>query len=263
MRLTFILLLMISCLSACTDKPKWQSPHPYTENERWVAHAGGLVNGMDHTDCLEGLSACAKQHVHLIELDFEWTKDGKLVLLHDWKNSIKRIYGETPGQRTLAEFKAMKKANTVTPISAEELFAWLDSHPNILIIAELKSQEVKSLQWIQEHYPSYAERIIPEINNFSSYEPVRKLGFYRIILNLWGMNKSDRAITKFCKSHPVWAVSVLGKRALHGKLTHDLTRLHIPVYAFTINDADNIQQLFKAGVFGIYTDSYQLKQTSK
>lgn len=247
------------CLSACSDnKNKWQSSHPRSADEQWVAHGGGLINGVRRTNSLEALNASKQSGMRLIELDFDWTQDGHLVLTHDWDATIVRLFGKEYGQRTLAQFKSLKTSN-LTPITAEELFAWLDANPDVVIITDIKSKVLQALKWIKTHYPSYAERFIPQIYHFKQYEPVHSLGYDRVILTLYLTPKKDNEVLNFCKTHPVWAVAMPDDRVLKGTLAKDLHSLQIPVYVHTVNDPEEIKVFFRAGVFGIYSDRNDLQ----
>lgn len=262
-RIRILIMVLCLCLSACSDdKGKWQSPHPLSADEQWVAHAGGSLPEKGYTNSLEALNNSYRAGMHLVELDFEWTKDGTLVLLHDWKDVVSDLYGQGPGQRTLAQFKALKTSR-LTPLSAQDLFAWLDAHPNVVIITDVKSDSVKALEWIQANYPSYAERFIPQIYHFEEYEPVRRLGYYRVILTLYRLHKEDADALSFCRTHPVWAVTMPEKRVFKGSLTEDLRVLHIPVYVHTVNEPERMDILFRRGVFGIYTDRTDINAIKK
>lgn len=245
-------------LSACSDPGEWQSSHARSKTEQLVAHAGGRINGMDYTNSLEALNGSKQAGLHFIEIDFEWTHDGHLVLLHDWKIAVAHMFGQTPGQRTLSQFKAFKTPSGVTQITAKELFDWLDKNPMISIITDMKSNELKTLKWIQENYPAYAERFVPQIYNFKQYEPVRRLGYYRVILTLYRIHQKDNAILNFCKTHPMWAVTMPTGRVHEGTLVKDLKQLNIPVYVHTINNQEEMKALAKQGVFGFYIDRTDL-----
>lgn len=256
----FSLICICLSISGCSDKGEWQSSHPRSANEQWVAHAGGHINGIHYTNSLEALDASKRSGMHLVELDFEWTQDGHLVLLHDWDEAVGNTFHQPAGQRTLAQFKSFKSSTGLTPMSAKDLFAWLDNNPDVVIVTDVKSHELKALKWIQANYPAYAERFIPQIYHFEEYEPVRRLGYYRVILTLYRIHKkADKEILAFCKTHPVWAVTMEEKRVWNRTLVKDINLLHIPVYAHTINDPEKAKMLFNAGVFGIYVDRTELK----
>lgn len=258
-KLLLLIMILVFSLCACSDKGEWRSPHAQSPDEQWVAHAGGRINGMNYTNSVEALHTSYQSGIHLVELDFEWTQDGHLVLLHDWDKAPVNIFKQNPGQRTLAQFNFFKTSSTLTPMTAQELFIWLDAHPNLFIITDIKSNVLKALMWIQEHYPFYSERFIPQIYYFEEYEPVRKLGYNRVILTLYRIRKKkDDEILNFCKTHPVWAVTMPDTRVRRGTLTKDLRTLNIPVYAHTVNDPKKIKILFSLGVFGIYSDKIDL-----
>lgn len=261
---------MIASLTvcACSEKDEWQSPHPQSNEERWIAHGGGTIHGMPCTNSLEALNASYLLGMHLIEIDFQWTKDDYLVLLHDWKKTMRNRYNDTPGQRTLAQFKELKISSPTAPhitlMTAQELFVWLDAHPNVVIITDIKSNVLKALSWIQKHYPFYAERFIPQVYHFEEYEPVRRLGYYRVILTLYRIHKKpDQEIVNFCKTHSVWAVTMPEDRVQKSQFIQDLGRLNIPVYAHTINESEKVKALFRSGVFGVYTDRTDLYEINK
>jgi glycerophosphoryl diester phosphodiesterase len=247
-------------LCSCKDKHEWQSPHARFDNERWVAHAGGRINRFDYTNSLNALDASYAAGMHLFELDFQWTKDGHLVLLHDWDEALTNNFDAAPQQYTLTQFKTLKSLHGLTYLTAEELFSWLNAHPDAVIITDVKSDVLKALKWIQSHYPSYAEHFIPQIYHFEEYEPARKLGFYRVILTLYRLSKTkDAVILNFCQTHPVWAVTMPHSRAVKSHLTNDLRKLNIPVYVHTLNDPETIKTAFASGTFGIYIDDVAVR----
>jgi glycerophosphoryl diester phosphodiesterase len=56
-----------------------------------IAHAGGHIYGYKYTNSLEALENSYNNGFRFIELDFDWTQDNQIVLIHDW-NGIKIIY---------------------------------------------------------------------------------------------------------------------------------------------------------------------------
>lgn len=248
------LIIILCYLFTFHDKGEWQSPHPHLLQEKWVAHAGGSINGLLYTNSLEALNHSYQSGLKLIEIDFEWTKDQHLVLLHDWDENLTGVYGVAPGARTLTQFIDLNKSAKLTPLTIHDLFIWLDQHPSATIITDIKSKSVKALAWIAKHYPAYAERFIPQIYAFHEYELVRKLGYYRVILTLYKTHVSDQALIAFCKTHPVWAVTMSKHRVSKSHITSALARINIPVYVHTINEDEKIKAMFDNGVFGIYTD---------
>jgi len=45
----------------------------------------------------------------LIELDFEWTRDDQMALIHDWDYSVKRLFREESRVYSSKEFRNFKE----------------------------------------------------------------------------------------------------------------------------------------------------------
>ncbi|MCK4824891.1 sulfatase-like hydrolase/transferase, partial [bacterium] len=58
-----------------------------------VAHAGGGIRGKTYTNSLDALDQNIENGFLYFELDFSFTKDGRLVCIHDWKKSFRRSFG--------------------------------------------------------------------------------------------------------------------------------------------------------------------------
>ena len=62
-----------------------------TNNDNFIAHAGGGIDNLKYTNSLESLLKSIKQGFKFIELDINISRDNKLVFLHDWKSFKKYI----------------------------------------------------------------------------------------------------------------------------------------------------------------------------
>ena len=68
-----------------------------------VAHAGGGINGKTYTNSYEALNLNIKNGFTYFEIDFSFTRDNRLVCLHDWKGSFKRSFGFQAGEKPSIE----------------------------------------------------------------------------------------------------------------------------------------------------------------
>ena len=78
------------------------------EHPRLIAHAGGAVYGYRLTNSLEALDRAWEAGFRFIELDFQRTSDGEIVLIHDWAPS-------TPG--STAVWRMLEARVTTWPVS--------------------------------------------------------------------------------------------------------------------------------------------------
>jgi glycerophosphoryl diester phosphodiesterase len=229
-------------------------PHEVVGLRRLVAHAGGEVNGVSFTNSESALDASYARGFRTFEVDFNWTTDGTLVLVHDWEESVERVFDAPCGRRSLAEFRQLRMAGGFRQMTAGDLEAWLGSHPDAYLITDVKERNLDALAQIADEAPGLLPRIIPQIYAFSEYEPVRALGYKHVILGLYRVQETDADIVSWVAEHPLYAVSIWKPQAL-GAIVKQLSRLGTPVYAHTENRLDQASYLIANGVAGIYTDS--------
>ena len=60
-----------------------------------IAHAAGEIRGLAYSNSLEALDSSYGRGYRHMEMDFSWTTDGNLVLLHDW-NLASEMFGCEP-----------------------------------------------------------------------------------------------------------------------------------------------------------------------
>ncbi len=225
-----------------------------------VAHAGGAVGEHTYTNSREALVAAAEHGFHLIELDFSFTRDGHLVLLHDWGKTPEQIFeGALPdGPMSLAEFRAAGSRLGLTHMSLDDLGAWLETHPEIDIVTDFKTDSIRGLEHIVATLPRLQARFVPQIYALDEHEQIADLGFDRIIFTLYVTRgaTSNEEVLRYAAEHRPFAVTMPVYRTRSG-LSRELAAAGVFVYTHTINDRDEIEELSARGVSGFYTDWLQ------
>jgi len=104
--------------------------------DRYIAHAGGEIEGLKYTNSLEALNDNYEQGFRLFELDISETKDGHFVATHDWDYWKKETnyQGEVPV--SLSEFKKHKIRNKYTTIDLTAINLWFSEHPDAIIVTD-------------------------------------------------------------------------------------------------------------------------------
>lgn len=220
----------------------------------FIAHGGGIIRNIPVTNSLEALEASYRKGFNFIEVDLEWTLDKHLVMIHDWAESVKRLFGAEPKKYSLAEFKKLKMLYNLKQATLDELLIWLEKHPGTFIVTDIKKDNVSALRYISQQYKDTQNQIIPQIYDFKEYDIVKELGFTNPILTLYRENDSDEDLLKFLSNHSVLAVTLPLNRAMTD-LPSRLNRMGIFVYAHTINDKELKNELRAKGVDGFYTDT--------
>lgn len=218
----------------------------------YVAHAGGGYKGLMYTNSRQALDESYSKGFRAFEVDFSWTTDRQLVLLHDWGTEPRHLFYAPPGVHTLAEFVAFKSVSGFTQLTSDGFADWLRAHPDALAITDTKENPLPLFSFLAARYPDLVPRIIPQIYRFSQYPAARKAGFNAVILTLYTNSYPDAAVLAFVKRHPVAAVTMPDTRA-SSPLVARLRAEGVAVYAHTINDEPRARQLFAEGFSGIYT----------
>ncbi len=245
--------------------------HRYFPIER-IAHAGGGYNKKTYTNSINALEA-NKDSYNFFEIDFVWTSDQHLVCLHDWDASAKAAFGNVfDPVPTLYDFEGLVRDNAkYKNCTAETLIAWLESNPEKKIVTDVKKGNVLALKYIANMYPDYAKRFIPQIYNPEQYEPVKKMGYEKIIFTLYRYSGDHSEVLKAVSDMSLYAVTV-PKRHVRSEISldfekwglphsfitvrfpYDLAQLNIPTYVHTVNNQEEWMELQRLGVSEIYTD---------
>jgi len=103
---------------------------------RFIAHAGGQIDGYIYTNTLEALDNSYKIGFRLFELDIIKTSDDRFVAAHDWQAWAKRTgyKGKLPVSST--EFLKHKIWKKYTPLNMERINKWFIQHPDAILVTD-------------------------------------------------------------------------------------------------------------------------------
>lgn len=224
------------------------------ENKEYIALSGGEVKGIPSTNSLEALNESYKKGFRLIQVDLQWTTDEKLVLLHDWDETVSQLFSVSPKKYSYEEFKNFKMVEGLHQMTFEDLKKWMDEHSAAHIVLNIQEDTVKALRTIRETYPGIQENIIPEISDMQDYYPANAVDNYRnIILNISSKDYSDKEVIDFIKTYKHFGIAMSLDRA-RGELPKKLEDEEVPTYVYTIDDKREKTEIIKNNVFGIYTN---------
>ncbi len=234
--------------SVSVDKSNRPSPVKY------IAHAGGRINGMDYTNSKEAIENSYKKGYKLIELDMEWSADDNLVLVHDWEYVAS--YTNSTEQRVYSdkEFKDFKIADGITTMNIDDLADWLKDKQDVYIVTDVKNDNIQALKLISERYPKLKNRFIPQIYEFEEYAPVKKMGYKDIIITFYSTDYTDEEIIKFVKKHDLFSVTLPYDRATTNLPTL-LMKENVFTYMHTVNTEEEMKEIEDYNIKGFYIDN--------
>lgn len=176
-----------------------------------VAHAGGGLPNGAYTNDLKALELAASHGFRLIELDFRRTPKGV-------------AFGHDPKR--------------LSPLTFDQLMAFLRRTPNVSIVTDFKTDNVAGLRRLAELAGAERDRFVPQIYRFAELQPVTKMGYPQPILSVY--REPDFGWPFRANNLAVRAVTMPARlRYLAPLIDH-------PVYLHTVNHA--------VPGFGLYTD---------
>jgi len=112
---------------------KMESKH---EVNRFIAHAGGKIEGYTYTNSLEALNLSYKIGFRLFELDIIKTADSVYVAAHEWEHwqEMTGYKGEIPPNR--ATFKQQQILEKYTPLDIDDINDWFKDHPDAILVTD-------------------------------------------------------------------------------------------------------------------------------
>lgn len=218
-------------------------------SERLVAHAGGAVNGVRYTNSREALDQHYAAGYRVFELDFHWTSDGHLVLVHDWPQAS-ASFAVLPHTFTCQEFVHAARRDGLHQMTFEDLRQWLRAHRDAYIVTDTKASNPRLLAWLLVNGGDVLPQLIVQIYRMAELNAARRL--------------RPRAVwlTVYRYGYPAWALPRLsGVDAIvvpaesYQRYSRAVASLKVPVYVHAIA-AQSVNDAFcrMPGIFGIYVD---------
>lgn len=232
-----------------------------------IIHAGGYVTLSDgtqvsYTNSLEALENCWRNGKRFCEIDLQEASDGTLICGHGDEDEL--VFGTgLPTTASGADYLSCRIYGELTPLSAEDLAAFMRGHPGFYVFTDVKSDNLRVCRRLAEAFPDLRSRFIIQIQLPEEYETLRGLGFPYITYPIFKTPDEQRGLlrlTAFAKNHELLALilpngyySPDSKLLLAGKL------IRTPLILHTLNDSWEIEYYLRNHLaLAVYTDRTDL-----
>lgn len=260
-----VLILFITSLFLYTiTNPIHRINPDLSNNNYFVAHATGSLDGYTYLNSKESLLKSLKNGYKYIEVDLQLTVDSILVCVHDWEQFNKmtipnlcrkdtNIYRKIPPYK---EFYSRKIYGKFSPLSFSDLLIFQEQLPFIIITDKISNPEILN-RFIP---PQRRSRIMVEAFSKNDYYKLKNHG-YTPMFSLGCVNFFHGGIQFIISqifNHEIeWitAEQHSSKRTL--RLLKKLFNLNIALY--TVNSAYYFNWHLVNDVNLIYTDNWNLK----
>lgn len=225
-------------------------------NDRFIAHAGGELNGIKYTNTKEALDSSYAKGFRYFELDIIETSDGKFVASHDWGHWSKQTNYKEDVPVTLTEFKKHKIYGKYSSLDIKGINQWFAEHPDAILITDKTN---KPLTFANQFVDK--ERLMMELFTHDSLESAIRNGIEGIISTVpLSQIKGDK-IT-YLKNKNVKFVAIPRTNIpAQKKLLNQLRRNNIKVYVYQVNvepgkDEKYVLENEIGIVYGMYADNW-------
>ncbi|MDN5210840.1 sulfatase-like hydrolase/transferase [Fulvivirgaceae bacterium BMA12] len=231
------------------------------DTSRFIAHAGGMIDGKRYTNSLEALNLFYSKGFRLFELDIIKTTDGHYVAAHDWESWSKMVgyEGEIPVSRET--FLKHKLFGTYSPMDMTMINNWFKEHKDAILVTD-KINKPKAFSAVFTD----KKRLMMELFSLEAVKEGLAAGIKSampsrgVIRSLKG-NKAD-----LLKKLGVTDIAISrGDVAGNAKFYEDLKKHGIKAYAFHINvdvtkDEKYVVKYEMDHIYGIYADNWNFQR---
>ncbi len=234
------------------------------ETKRFIAHAGGVIDGVRYTNSLEALNNSYAKGFRLFELDIIKTSDNYYVAAHDWKSwsKIHQYDGLTPV--TLKEFLKHKINGKYTPLDIERINKWFGSHPDAVLVTDkineprkFASKFIDKKRLMMELFS--IEAAMEAIDEGVSFPMISQNVFYRL--------KQKGAVLEQLKSMNIHHMALSrGIIEQNIPLFLKLYEEGIKIYVYHVNATPTFNENYVVNnelgyVYGLYADDWDFAST--
>lgn len=225
-------------------------------NDRYIAHAGGEINGVKSTNSKQALDANYKKGFRLFELDIIETSDGKMVAAHDWNmwSRFTDFKGTLPPSH--AEFMKHKIYGDYSTLDMKGINDWFTAHPDATLVTDKLNDPIAFANAFVDK-----NRLLMELFSLMAVEEASKNGINAIISQVPLMAiKGDKL--NYLAVNNVKHVA-LSRRILASNtdLMLKLREQGVRVYVYNVNfdpgkDEKYVQENEIGLVYGMYADKW-------
>ena len=270
-----ILIVLVSIIYVAIDLQPYKDeffdesklPNIVRKEDAWysktdmIAHAGGTFNKMDHTNSKEAvdnyLMSTVDDEIRVIELDFDYTSDDKLVCSHLYSD---KGFKEVP---TYEEYMSYNK-DGYTTMDINDVIKYMEDNKNLYIMVDTK---------VENHTDKTIVDIAKDMINNMNDELINRLIFQLYIPNqkkemikLYNF-KEENLVLSLYKGYPMinetlrdaykynFSVILFNKKFFKDDELQRLVNKNFVTVVYTVNKQTDKDNLINKGVSIFITDN--------
>jgi glycerophosphoryl diester phosphodiesterase len=218
---------------------------PATDSQRddnfyYIAHAGGIYQGITYTNTLDAIENSCKAGVKFIELDFNYSKDSVVVLSHDFVDVTANAY--------------CQDMSNGRHLSLVQLLDWLGKK-QVKIITDIKVDNLKILRWISANHPHLQKQLIPQAYTISEVSQIRAMGYESVIFTNYISQYPNSIIWSLAQRGDLFGITMPYDWNFKAFIFfRDIKKSKTRIFTHSVNDIHIVTSLKAEGCHGVYTD---------
>jgi len=228
------------------------------DKHRFIAHAGGAINGNIYTNSLEALDENYAKGFKLFELDLVETSDGHIVALHEWKKYPQQSGYKGKLPPTLAEFKSHKILGRYTPMDLDDINRWFEAHSDaILVTDKINTPALFASKFVD---PS---RLYMELFSWDALKEATSVDKITPMATFGLVKRLPSSTNKAKHLKDLGIEYVVSNRNMDKLVAQELTNEGIKIYAYILGDEVRERQTIcdeSAYFYGIYADEFMFDE---
>jgi glycerophosphoryl diester phosphodiesterase len=230
------------------------------DTSRYIAHAGGKIEGKVYTNSLEALNLSYQKGFRLFELDIIQTIDGEFVAAHDWKHwsKITNYSGSIPVSRE--QFLKIKLFGKYTPLDMDAINSWFYEHKDAILVTDKVNDPIKfSGCFIDKN------RLMMELFDEQSVNDGIKAGILSAMPSQSLISNLSRSDVKELAQKGIKNIAISRSFISNNKdLLLEFKKYNIKVFAYHVNVEPGIDEAYVTKyemdyIYGIYADVWGFK----
>lgn len=228
----------------------------YFKVPRYIAHAGGGIDGYTYTNSLEALNYSYDLGFRSFEIDLVEDKNGKILGAHDWEHWAEITGCDSTLPVTEEHFLTHQVFDKFTPMSMDMINQWFTEHPDaILVTDKINSPKKMASQFVDK------SRLIMELFSFDAIEEAKECGVeFMMTEGLLLKIEGDRL--QYLLDNNIKYVAI-SRRNIEGykDLLKQCKKQGIKFFVFNVNfdegkDEEYVYYNELQYVYGMYADSW-------
>lgn len=227
---------------------------------RFIAHAGGRIDGKKYTNSKEALDLSYQKGFRLFELDIVKTKDGKYVAAHDWKHWSKATNFKGALPPSYSEFMRFKIFEKYTPLDMDSINDWFAIHKDAILITD-KINDPKG--FVSKF--KFKDRLMMELFDMKALEAGLEAEILSAMPSQSIVNKIIKPEVASLAEMGVTHIAISREFIESNKeLLLEFKRYGIKPYAFKVNfikgiDEEYVTKYEMDYIYGIYADDWNFE----